>query len=620
MLSAHSGPERLSLSGLKGRPAERWVGKYYILAELGRGGTATVYLAVARGPGGVRKLVVLKALLPEFAEESSAMSSFLDEARLAAQLNHPNVVQTYEVGSEGGHHVIVMEYLEGQSLSRILRLCEATGVRLPDAMHFRILIELLAGLHYVHELKAYDGTPLNLVHRDVSPQNVFVTYDGQVKILDFGIAKAATSSTHTATGVLKGKISYMPSEQMSGGPVDRRADIFAVGCLLWAAAAGRRLWKDYSYVQIVRLVLAGEIPSPRRVNPQCSPELERIVMKALAFHPDDRYQTAFDMQMDLEAFAESQGFTVKQRDIGAFVSQLFAQTRAELQATIERELAHGCANDTPDEAVPGPIEDVALGGSEAPPAPGEPTVPKAKLGRKAQILPWLGLAAGAALALLGGRLFSSTQDTAAPSSTWSVAASAAHAAQNTGTITAAELKPVTPTLERAKIQFDVEPAHARLTLNGTPLPEGIAEQELPLDARVHELSAHAEGYESTLLTFSVKGPETLRVRLTPKPPAPAEPVSRPVLARTTRATTRVERTEGAPPESPDTASQKLPIDSSKARATPQASAPEPAPESSALQSAADASAIPTAAPPPNTCQNPFFLDTEGIKRVRPECL
>jgi serine/threonine protein kinase len=300
-----SGPDTISATGR--RPAERRVGKYYILAELGRGGTATVYLSVARGAGGVSKLVVLKALLPEFAEETSAMSNFLDEARLAAQLNHPNVVQTYEVGTEAGHSVIVMEYLEGQSLSRITRHCEATGQRFPDGMHFKVLIELLAGLHYAHELKAYDGTPLDLVHRDVSPQNVFVTYDGQVKVLDFGIAKVKTSSTHTATGVLKGKISYMAAEQMSGAGVDRRADIFSVGCMLWAAAAGRKLWKDYSYVQIVRLVLAGEIPSPRRVNPHCPEELERIVMKALAPNPDDRYQTAFELQMALEAFTEKGG-------------------------------------------------------------------------------------------------------------------------------------------------------------------------------------------------------------------------------------------------------------------------------------------------------------------------
>src|SRR5262245_26552316 len=194
----------------------RWVGKYRILSELGRGGMSNVYLAVARGPGGVNKLVVLKAVLPELASEPGALTMFLDEARLAAQLNHPNVVQTYEVGTEGDRHVIVMEYLEGQSLSGILRRADQANNPLSLALHLRIVINALEGLHYAHELCAYDGAPLMLVHRDISPQNVFITYEGQVKVLDFGIAKATSSSTHTATGIVKGKIAYMAPEQIIG--------------------------------------------------------------------------------------------------------------------------------------------------------------------------------------------------------------------------------------------------------------------------------------------------------------------------------------------------------------------------------------------------------------------
>ncbi|HEY5372930.1 MAG TPA: serine/threonine-protein kinase, partial [Polyangiaceae bacterium] len=212
--------------------------KYRVLSELGRGGMANVSLAVTRGPGAVSKLVVLKALLPDLATEPDALTAFLEEARLAAQLNHGNVVQTYEVGTQGDQHVIVMEYLEGQTLGDVIRRGTVTGNPLSLAFQLRIIISVLEGLQYAHELCAYDGLPLMLVHRDVSPQNVFVTYDGQVKVLDFGIAKAKSSTINTATGMIKGKISYMSPEQMFSEGVDHRADVYSVGCMLWAAAAG----------------------------------------------------------------------------------------------------------------------------------------------------------------------------------------------------------------------------------------------------------------------------------------------------------------------------------------------------------------------------------------------
>ena len=314
------------------------VGRYRILSELGRGGMSNVFLAVASGPGGVNKLVVLKALLPDLATEGYALSMFMDEARLAAQLNHPNVVQTYEVGTEGDRHVIVMEYLEGQSLSATIRRAAAEGSPMPLALQLRIIINSLDGLHYAHELSGYEGASLQLVHRDISPQNVFVTYDGQVKVLDFGIAKATSASTHTAAGVMKGKIAYMAPEQIVGGAVDRRADLFSVGCMLWAAATGVKLWKDTPDVQIMRRAISGDIPTPQSVNPECDDDLNAIVMKALAREPEDRYSTAIELQHDLEVYVERFGAAAKQKEIARFVSTLFADTRAQLKALVERQL------------------------------------------------------------------------------------------------------------------------------------------------------------------------------------------------------------------------------------------------------------------------------------------
>src|SRR5260370_910736 len=188
-------------------------GKYKLLAELGRGGMANVYLAVARGPSGFNKLVVLKCLRSDLASDTELLAMFLDEARLAARLNHPHVVQTYEVGEYVGRPVIVMEYLEGQVLSSLVQRAQSNNA-LPLSLHLRVIIDALEGLHHAHELTDYDGKPLGLVHRDISPQNVFVTFDGHVKVLDFGIAKAATSQSQTATGILKGKVKYMAPEQM----------------------------------------------------------------------------------------------------------------------------------------------------------------------------------------------------------------------------------------------------------------------------------------------------------------------------------------------------------------------------------------------------------------------
>jgi serine/threonine-protein kinase len=590
-----SGPDTISATGQRRKPIERRVGKYYILAELGRGGTATVYLSVARGAGGVSKLVVLKALLPEFAEESSAISNFLDEARLAAQLNHPNVVQTYEVGTEAGDSVIVMEYLEGQSLSRITRYSEATGQRFPDGMHFKVLIELLAGLHYAHELKAYDGTPLDLVHRDISPQNVFVTYDGQVKVLDFGIAKVKTSSTHTATGVLKGKISYMAAEQMSGGGVDRRADIFSVGCMLWAAAAGRKLWKDYSYVQIVRLVLAGEIPSPRRVNPYCPEELERIVMKALAPNPDDRYQTAFELQMALEAFTEKVGLVVKQREIGAFVSQLFAETRAQLQSNIERELATLLATEAiaPESQSFNP-EGIPSSSSQV----REIALPRTPRLNRATIVSFAFAIGVGASVLTWSLTRPGSMNEPAPSPPSKPSPAQARPQQRppyAEVETAAAISPTTRTTVEATspptgpvlVKFEVTPPHARLTLDGQDLAPGVTEQLLPIGERAHELSATAEGFDGSTLNFQVRRPETLRITLRPRPAF---------------------RQRSALPSVPGRKAAPVP-----------ATAPQSAPPLLAAPPETPAQPEPAGTRAP-ACQHPFFVDSEGIRRVRMECL
>jgi len=314
-------------------------GKYRPIAELGHGGMAEVFLAVASGPAGFNKLVVLKQIREQLADDPEFLAMFLDEARLAARLNHPNVVQTNEVGEDGRRYFIAMEYLEGQPLNRVVQRLGKDG-RLTLAMHVRILIDALAGLHYAHELADFDGTQLQVVHRDATPHNIFVTYAGQVKVVDFGIAKALGSSAETRAGVLKGKVAYMAPEQALGEKVDRRADVFAVGMMLWEALAGRRPFKGQNDIVILQKLVNGEIPSPGTVREDVPELLEAICMKALAHQREERYATAEEMQRALENALEKLGERPQLRTVGDLMTKGFAEERLRIRSVIEAQMSN----------------------------------------------------------------------------------------------------------------------------------------------------------------------------------------------------------------------------------------------------------------------------------------
>lgn len=313
------------------------VGRYKLIAELAQGGMGTVYLGVARGPAGFSKLMVIKQLRMELVEDPQFLNMFLEEARLAARLNHPNIVQTTEVGQEGNLYFLAMEYLDGQALQR-MRTRVTKGGEFPIAIHVRILIEALHGLHYAHELRELDGTPLRIVHRDVSPHNVFVTYDGQVKVVDFGIAKAVDSSLETRTGELKGKVAYMPPEQASMKRVDCRADVFAVGVMLWEAIASKRMWHGMNEMAIMHRLMIGEVPQIRELKPDVDPELEGIVMRAISPDPNARQATAEQMANELETWLARTGQNATNRDVGRLLSQAFQSDREELNRIVEQQL------------------------------------------------------------------------------------------------------------------------------------------------------------------------------------------------------------------------------------------------------------------------------------------
>jgi serine/threonine-protein kinase len=314
--------------------------KYRPIAELGHGGMAQVYLALAQGPAGFNKLVVIKQIRDQLADDPEFLTMFLDEARLAARLNHPNVVQTNEVGGDGKRFYICMEYLEGQPLNRIMhRIGPSRGLTL--GMQLRIVVDALAGLHYAHELVDFDGRRLEVVHRDATPHNIFVTYAGQVKVVDFGIAKALSSSSETRTGVLKGKVAYMAPEQAMGERVDRRADVFSVGMVLWEILAGKRLFKGLPDVAVLQRIIAGNVPSPRTEKPDVAPELEAICMKALAHDKNARFATAAEMAATLEQATDALGEKGTVRDAGRLIDQFFAGERVKIQKLVEEQAAAG---------------------------------------------------------------------------------------------------------------------------------------------------------------------------------------------------------------------------------------------------------------------------------------
>ena len=311
------------------------IGKYHLIAELARGGMGNVYLAASQGPGGFSKLVAVKELKPELCDDETYVKMFLEEARLAARLIHPNVVQTNEVGSDGERHYMVMEFLDGRSLHRIGK---RLGARWPVGAHLCVIAEALLGLHYAHELRGFDGAALGIVHRDVSPLNVFVTFNGQAKVLDLGIAKAVDSSVDTKSGVLKGRIAYMAPEQARGNKVDRRADIYAAGVMLWEAAAGRRLWPQMGEAEILARVLREGAPSLRSVQPHAPEELDFICARAMAYAREDRYATAVELLCDLESHLLRRDDTMTLREIGALVGQAFDPERRKMNAVIEEAL------------------------------------------------------------------------------------------------------------------------------------------------------------------------------------------------------------------------------------------------------------------------------------------
>ena len=317
----------LADSDVPSRAAPEKIGRYQLCFELASGGMASVYLARAEGAPGFQKLVALKRIHPHLADEKDYVEMFLDEARIASRITHANVCSVFDFGEADGEYFIAMEYLVGEPLSRVHRRVVANADQrastLLPARMARVIAQACEGLHAAHELQDADGESLHVVHRDVSAENLFVTYDGATQVVDFGIAHARQRVHHTEAGQVKGTFPYMAPEQMTAAVVDRRVDVWALGAVLWELLTLRTLFLRDTDVNTMYAVLSGEIRPPSDYRSDVPPELDEIVLKALQRNPDERWQTAREMGKALRRCLAKQDDLIGPAEIADWMEELF---------------------------------------------------------------------------------------------------------------------------------------------------------------------------------------------------------------------------------------------------------------------------------------------------------
>ena len=395
----------------------RKFGKYTLMRKLATGGMAELYLAIHRSISGFEKLVVIKQILPKFTADAEFVQMFMDEARIAATLSHPNIIQIFDVGAVGDRYFIAMEFIHGEDVRSIVRGMVAKQMReFPLEHALSIVSGICAGLDYAHSFKGFAGEDLNIVHRDISPQNILVTFTGDVKLVDFGIAKAALKSRSEAPatttgksddGQLRGKFPYMSPEQCRGLSLDHRSDIFSLGIVMFELTTGRRLFRGKNEVDTIRRIVEDPYPLPTKIRPGYPPALEPIVMRALARERDARYSSARELQADIEKFVRDERVPVSSIALSKFMHELFAdKLAAQRQAMAEgKQMADVIANDTSGEEIRfDDVADTAVTGRTAGPRSTTRSMVVAQPKRSRAGL-WVGLGLLGAALVAGGLWF-----------------------------------------------------------------------------------------------------------------------------------------------------------------------------------------------------------------------
>lgn len=490
-------------------------GRYQLLKKIASGGMGQVLLAM-KGENDFEKLVVIKRILPHLVEDEEFFAMFRDEAKITMRLDHPNIARINEFGVEEGVHFIEMEYVAGDDLRRLEKRAGSAKKHIPIGVIIRIIADAAAGLDFAHKARDSKGVGLYLVHRDVSPQNILVGFDGSVKLIDFGVAKAAGRAQHTSTGILKGKFPYMSPEQANGKDLDLRSDIFALGIILWEQLTGRRLFKGDSDLVTQRLVRTCQVPLPSSINPSVPAGLDSIVLKALAKRPNDRYQEAAEFRNALEAFALNNAISTSSGQLSAFMHELYAERIAresnprfftEDSGLTDLDVGGLSANATS----PSRRKE-----SVAKPAPVKHTTQSISPKTEISALK-VSLALIVLIALGGGAWFAYQSD---------VPPKPIEAVVTTRVQHEDEVRPIPKSISAAPpliVHIESEPAGALIELAGsrvgkTPFEASIERVKLPVAVRLS-----AEGYEAAEATLTdMTGPKLI-LALKKKPARPVTP-------------------------------------------------------------------------------------------------
>lgn len=551
--------------------------RYRVITELGAGGTADVFLALADETGDDSGLCVLKTPRRGLSNEEELLRMFRRESRLAARLRHPNIVEVFEILEDRGQPVLVMEFLEGASLRELQRALQQSGRQLALREQIEVLESVCHGLSYCHELRDVDGSLMELVHRDVSPHNIFVTFDGRVKVLDFGIAKLSGSERDTETGIVKGKLRYMAPEHMMGAEVDRRADVYAMGVLLWESIAGRPMWDDVNDAVLMQRTVAGEVPDPHPLAEGCTPRLVAIARRALSLHPADRFPSCdalADALEEAKAELPPSGTT-----FAAITTELFDERRQRLRDQVRR-VQDGSSPALSQRSVTGPIE-----WHHSPPSAGTLT-----LGRRSETLVpsrrssaalaaiAVGSAALAALVWVGVR---QTQRHTLDRGIQPKLAGLSTLGQDSPRLDLLANESPAPddTPGPIRVSVRVEPSNAVLELDGQPVSPPF-DLTVPRDLESHILTVSAPGYQP--LEQTVRFDRDLNVSLRLDREVAREGVE-PVVVR---------RPRRPPPPRKDS---DKPTGERVKEAVPPAQ-------------------------PVRDCDPPFVLDDRGFKKFKRECL
>ncbi len=389
------------------KPAPAEFGQYTLLERIAVGGMAEVWKARMKGVEGFQKTVAIKRILSHLTDSSDFVTMFIDEAKLAAQLNHNNIIHIYDLGKIGDDYFIAMEYVDGKDLRSILNASRERQTAMPMGLALLVASRLASALDHAHRQKDFEGRQLGLVHRDVSPQNVLISFEGDIKLCDFGIVKAVTKASKTQMGALKGKLQYMSPEQAWGRPVDARSDIFSLGSLLFEALTGRRLFSGESEMSVLDAVREGRIQAPRDLDPRLPLEVNALVLKALARDPDDRFHSAGDMQREIDAILASLKPSPSQHDLALFMQKLFgAEARAHPETAAAAASATATATAPPHAAAVAPAVPRATAEVAAlAPAPGATATGIDGGPPRGKSTLWLALGGAAALAVVAYLVF-----------------------------------------------------------------------------------------------------------------------------------------------------------------------------------------------------------------------